>query len=74
MTRPPKPVSPHEIPKVKAEKDPNRETCEMCRFYRRGTCHYDPPVRYLYAVVATTYDSTAWPKVSLDDWCGRYQK
>lgn len=51
-------------------------TCGDCRFFtkshdsdRRGLCRRVPPV-----VVATAHTTTtAFPAVSVDDWCGEFR-
>jgi hypothetical protein len=57
------------------------ETCYNCRFYMRGECHFDPPVR-----LPRKFDPKAsegnrirdeeliwgWPKTRDDEWCGKY--
>jgi hypothetical protein len=51
--------------------------CSTCRFFRNQECHRHPPTVQsgtwgCYIFMLNT-DSTEWPSVSNDDWCGEYE-
>ena len=49
------------------------QVCEKCNFYENqnqlsGACRVNPPI------VLEADNKAVWPVVTVEDWCGRFEK
>jgi len=54
-------------------------TCKICRWNRDGICHKNPPIVIMRSQYignmhqAVMAPQSVWPKVSDNDWCGKWE-
>ena len=52
-----------------------KASCEICLFHSEGLCkRYPPAVTTMYKGNFGNVTMQAWPKTSLGDWCGEFEK